>query len=254
MTKENNNNILLIVAGLIVVIMIVAFAGLSMQPKEVNVYNTGEENLNLLSVNSTVTKNYQPDRAEIVISVETLDKNAQISQRDNAGKAENVINALKENGIKDSEIETISYSVREEYEWNDFERKSISVGYKTNNTIKITLTDLTITGKVVDVAVSAGANNVSNIAFTLSEVAQQEAKNQALKEAAEFAKIKANSIAQGLGVSVGKVHSISENSYYYTPNYYSYDAVLKSSEAGSQTPISTSDVSVTATVTVQFEI
>lgn len=256
MSKENSLDLTKIVAivALAVVLIVAAFA-VTTGPKEVNVYNTGEDNLNLLSVNGTVSKEFAPDRAEIVLSIVTTNKDAALSQQENADKATSVMNALKLAGVKNSEIETTGYNVRTEYEWDRTLEKSVLKGYTTTNTIKITLSNLSIVGKVVDAAVDAGANNVSNISFTLSEEAQLAAKNEVLREAAANAKAKAQNIASGLGVQIGEVHSISENSYYYQPVYKSYDTLSAVAEdAGSITPISESDVSVSATVSVQFEI
>jgi uncharacterized protein len=247
---KNPSTILLVV----IIILALGFLIGSSLPQEISVYNTGEENLNLLGVTSTITKDFEADRAEIVFAVETLDDLAQVSQEENAEITEKVMLALKNAGVKDSEIETMNYSVREEYEWDYKIEKRISKGFRTTNSIKVTLSNLDISGKVVDLAVDAGVNNVSSIAFTLSKEAQQEAKELALKEASQYARTKANNIASGLGIVVGKVHSVSESTYYYTPNYYNYSMDSAAKSEGAETPISPGDVSVSATVTVQFEI
>jgi uncharacterized protein len=248
---KNSSTILLVV----IIILALGFLIGSSLPQEISVYNTGEENLNLLSVKSTITKDFEPDRAEITFAVETLDDSAQTSQEKNAEITEKVMLALKNAGVKDSEIETMNYSVREEYEWDYKIEKRISKGFRTTNRIKVTLSNLDISGKVIDAAVNAGVNNVSNIAFTLSKEAQQNAKEIALKDASQYARVKANNIASGLGIVVGKVHSVSESTYYYTPNYYNYSMEYSvKSDSSAETPISPGDVSVSATVTVQFEI
>ncbi len=70
-----------------------------------------------------------------------------------------------------------------------------------------------------------------------------------------MAKTKAQSMASGLGITLGEVQSVSENSYYYTPNYRSYDMMaVGASEAKAETPVSPSDVSVSATVNVVYEL
>jgi uncharacterized protein YggE len=256
MSKEKKVDLTKLVAiAAIAVVLIVAAIGLGSQPKEVNVYNTGEDNLNLLSVSSTVTKEFAPDMAEIVLSVVTTKDTASESQAENAEKANAVITALKLVGVRDNQIETTGYRVNQQYEWDRDVEKSVPTGYKTTNTIKITLDNLNIVGSVVDAAVKAGANDVSSISFTLSENAQMQAKNEVLQEAAMYAKSKAQNIASGLNVVIGEVHSISETSYNYYPNYRSYD-MIESAVAGSvePTPVSPSDVSISATVSVQFEI
>jgi len=215
---------------------------------------TGAET-RLIDVSGTVTKKASPDEATITFSVETRDKSAAKSQSDNATIAQGVIDALKQAGVADSDIKTVSYSLYEDFQWNDMTRKSESVGYRTTNSIQATVRDLSQTGPVIDAGVQAGANNVSGVSFQLSDAKEAELKMLALKEAAENAKVKAQSIASGLGISVGQVYSASESSNYVIP-YYSYDMVKASAGEGasSPTPVIAGDVQYSATVSVQFEI
>ncbi|MFA5357530.1 MAG: SIMPL domain-containing protein [archaeon] len=208
-----------------------------------------------LSVSSTVTKKVTPDEVDITLSVETLATLASKSQSDNAALSTRVRDALKGAGIADKDVKTVSYSVYADYEWNDLSRKSEFKGYKTVNSIMITLSDTSMAGKVVDAAVQGGANSVSSIVFTLSTAKQAETKLLALKDAAAEAKLKASTMADGLGVKVGQLVSASENTYYYAPNVTN---VMYSKAAGdsamAETPITAGDVDVTASVSAVFEI
>ncbi|MCX6800699.1 MAG: SIMPL domain-containing protein [Candidatus Diapherotrites archaeon] len=215
-----------------------------------------EQEQRTLSVSSTVEKMVSPDEVDITLSVETLATLASKSQSDNAAISTKVRDALKALGIADKDIKTVSYSVRDEYEWNDISKKSEFKGYRTTNSIQITLKDLTMAGKAIDAAVQAGANKVSQVVFALSTAKQAEIKLLALKEAAAEAKLKAVTMAEGLGVSVGQLMSANENTYYYTPNYSNvmYNAKVAGDSAMAETPISAGDVSVTASVSAVFEI
>ncbi|MFA5126152.1 MAG: SIMPL domain-containing protein [archaeon] len=229
-------------------------AGLSANPSQIVLGADGKPEVKTMSVSGSVTKYVTPDKVDIVLSVETLDLSAQKSQSDNAVIADKVRKALSGIGVISSDIKTVSYSVNEDFEWNDYTRKSESIGYKTVNQIQVTLSDTAKAGTVVDAAVQAGANRVSSIAFGLSDKKELEVKKTALSEAATTAKTKAESIASGLGVSLGKVYSISESSYYYTPNYSSYEMAKDASAGSAPTQVSAGDVEVTASVSVSFEI
>jgi hypothetical protein len=244
--------IAILLAGVLVA---VSFnAGLSSNPSQIVLGADGKPEVKTISVSGTVTKYITPDKVDIVLSVETLDLSAQKSQSDNAVIADKVRKALSEAGVINSDIKTVSYSVNEQFEWNDYIRKSESTGYKTINQIQVTLSDTTMAGKIVDAAVQAGANRVSSIAFGLSDKKELEVRQIALNEASATAKTKAQSIVSGLGVSLGKVYSISESSYYYTPNYSSYEMAKDSSAGSAPTQVSAGDVEVTASVSVNFEI
>ena len=243
------------------ILLAVAFTAGQIYTKDSNIVISGNgANLDTktLNVSGSVTKNVSPDKVDIVLSVETLDLSAQKSQSDNATIADKVKNAISSLNSVQSEIKTLSYSENEEFQWNDLTKKSESIGYRTINQIQVTLKGdyLTRAGTVIDVAVKAGANSVSSISFGLTDAKELEVRKQALNEASAVAKTKAQSIADGLGITFGKVQSISESSFYYTPNYKSYDNVMAagSSSAQAPTPISAGDVEVSASVNVNFEI
>jgi len=210
----------------------------------------------LLSVSGMITKTVSPDQAVIVLAVETLDSSAKESQAENARVSTAVINALKTAGVPDNQIKTVGYTLYEQFQWNETTRKSESTGYQTSHRIQVTLTDLDSVGEVVDAAAQAGSNRVEQVSFSLSNAAQEELRTEALAEAAQNARAKANSIATGLGITLGQVYSASENSNYATPYYYRGFESL-SADAGSPaptTPITAGDVEFSATVSVQFEI
>jgi uncharacterized protein len=248
--KEINN--IYLVAGIVVILLLGFLIGMNSQEKEINVYND-ETGVNTLSVSSTITKEIAPDETEISLAIETLSDTALTSQEDNKKLSNAVMNDLKLTGLTEEQIETNNYFIREEKQWNKESEKYETIGYKTINNMKITLNDLSKVGKIIDVAVEAGANKVNGINFTLSEETQKREKENALFEAGQYARTKGDKIANGLGVTIKGIHSISESSYNYTPSYYSYDmSATKGVEES--TPISPEDVSMSTTITVQFEV
>lgn len=211
----------------------------------------------LISVTGSVTKTVTPDQAIITLSVETLDKSASKSQSDNANTSTAVVNALKAAGVADADLKTVGYSLNEEFEWNEISRKSESTGYRTTHTYQVTLHDLTKTGSIIDAASNAGANRIQQVSFTLSQAKEDELRIEALKDASQNARTKAESIGTGLGIALGQVYSASENSNYSTPYYYKTMGVaegMMDSAPAPSTPIQVGDVEFTATVSVQFEI
>lgn len=211
-----------------------------------------------LNVSGSVTKYVTPDKVDIVLAVETLDPSAQKSQSDNATIADKVKTTLSSLNSVRAVVKTLSYSEDQQFDWNDLSKKSEPAGYKTINQIQVTLTgdDISRAGSIIDLAVQSGANSVSSISFGLTDSKELEVRKQALTEASSVAKTKADSIAQGLGITFGKVSSVSESSFYYTPNYKTFDTSMASGSAASQapTPISAGDVEVSASVNVNFEI
>lgn len=195
-------------------------------------------------------------KVEIELAVVTVDSSAQQSQQKNAVQTQKVIDALKAAGILATDIKTVSFSLYQKTEWDESYRKVVSRGYETVNTIQATVNDITKTGKVLDAAVTAGANQVSDITFTLDEAALKNLKRDALKTAAQEALAKAQAIASGLGVSLGKVQSASENSFVFRPYTYKYalDASAQGGAASPETPIVPGTVEVNADLTVTYTL
>jgi len=253
--KKNDSSNRLIASVLVAALAIGLVAGIvgfsNASPDTANFQaSDSESQQRLVTVTGTSTVSMAPDKAVILLSVETLDKSAAKSQSDNAAKSAGVIAALKAAGLAESDIKTVSYSLNEEFQWNELLRKSESIGYRTVNTVQATVNRLSTTGSVIDSAVKAGANSVSQVSFKLSESNESRLKAMALENASGNANAKAQSIAKGLGIALGQVHSASESTNYVFPYYSAAEAKT----ADASTPIVPGNVEVSSTVTVQFEI
>jgi len=245
----------------IIVLLILGLIGMSALTalKPVNINLTGKingnpvESENSIQVTGQSILNVDPDKAEIIIGIETQEENALDSQQGNAEIMEKVMIALKNNGIKTKDIKTYEYSF---YPIRDYNSKSGDyqeiIGYRTTNMIKIMTTDLDNVGKVIDAAASAGANKFQGVSFGLTDEKQEEYINKVLKEASKNSREKADSIADGLGVKIQNILSASESSY-YQPIYRDYDmAKVASGSMESTTEISPGMIQISATVSVSY--
>ncbi|OYT32901.1 hypothetical protein B6U93_00225 [Candidatus Woesearchaeota archaeon ex4484_78] len=193
--------------------------------------------------------NIMPDKASITIRIETQNKNAQKAQQENKEITNKVIKELRKAGVREKDIETQNYRIDPIMEWDPTTRKSIEKGYRATNTFVVETTELEKVGKLIDTAVNAGANRIDSIYFELSKEKQQEAKKEALKLAAENAKEKAQAIADGSGVRLGKIIRISEQGFDYYPL-----RAMATGAAETTTPIIPQKIKVNARIEVEFEI
>ena len=108
--------------------------------------------------------------------------------------------------------------------------------------------DLSRTGKVVDAAVAAGADNTSGPQFSRANTASL--TEQALRDAYENAHAKAEALAQETGGQLGELLRIEENGQAPQPVPYFDSAAMRT--AG--TPIERGTQSVQANVTVTFSL
>lgn len=165
--------------------------------------------------------------------------------------------ALSLVGVKKNKIETTYYNLHKIKEWDHKTKKQIDKGYRVTNTMKITLEDLNKVGDVLDTIVKAGVNKVNDVNFQLSDKKKAEVKSEALRLAAKNAGIKAESLALGAGVTLGKVRSIQEEmSNFYPIRSYSKEMVMSTEmdKGMPSTPISPGQVHIEVKVRIVFTI
>ncbi|MDK2973678.1 MAG: uncharacterized protein PWP08_49 [Methanofollis sp.] len=195
-----------------------------------------------------------PDRAVISFAVETEDTDPKAAQAANAQIMDTLNTALKTAGIAAEDMKTTGYNIWTETPDDDKPFSSQKEIYHVTNTLQVTLTDVTKTGEMIDVAVANGANRVSSLYFTLSPEKTQQFRGEALTRAVGQARTDAETVAAAAGVTITGVQDISIGSTYVPV----YDSYLKSESAramgggGAPTPIESGEVKVTASVSVTY--
>ena len=144
-----------------------------------------------------------PDRATFSFSIETRAKTASAALTQNSNDATAMIAALKAVGVSSANLQTSQVSLMPQSSQDG----TTIVGYVASNSVTVR-TPLAGAGKVVDAAVGAGANGVSGPSL---DVADQDALyRDALHKAVDDAKLKAQSLADAAGLSLGGALTVSE--------------------------------------------
>jgi uncharacterized protein len=202
-----------------------------------------------ISVSGTGKVLLAPDVADISFGVSVRKDRAKDSTQAAAVLMSKVVDALKAAGIADKDIQTSNISLQPVYDYSG--NNPVLVGYETDNTVSVTVRDLTKVGQTIDDAVAAGANNVSGITFRVDDPSQ--AESQARTQAMNDAKSKADALASAGGVTITGIQSISEVS---APPPMPIDFNARAAAAGdaTTTPIQPGNVSVEVTVNVNYLI
>lgn len=148
-----------------------------------------------------------PDKASVDVGISVTnaatvaDAQAQVNKTNNA-----IIAAMQQLGIEKKNIKTANYSVYPIYDYAGNQRIT---GYGADVRVTITTTNTQIMSQIVEAATTAGANNIYNTTFTVSDPAKyrKEARDKAIANAREQAK----EIAASLGISLGKITNIVES-------------------------------------------
>jgi len=199
-----------------------------------------------IQVTGTGTVSASPDQAILYLGVQTQAASATQATSENAVAMANVIAALTSAGIDKNSIQTVSYTLTPTY--SNPANQSVPptiIGYIAVNSIQVTVNDLGSIGKILDQAISAGANEVQGISFTLSSSTLATIQKQALQAALTDADGQAKALATALGVTIVGPISVTPG-YEFQPTNYSRFA------ATPQTPIESGTLQVTATVQVTY--
>jgi uncharacterized protein YggE len=197
---------------------------------------------------ATVTA--KPDRAQISIGVVTQALAAQAASSQNAAQTSEVLDAIKRTLGPAGETKTTGYAITPQYQYENGHAPKIT-GYQASNTVLVTLNDLSLVGKVIDMAAGSGANNINAISFSLRD--DNAVRAQALGEAAAKARSAADSIAKALGLRVvGVLQAETAEAPGIRPMNFGVMAAAAAPKVA--TPIEAGDLDVHASVTVSLEV
>jgi uncharacterized protein YggE len=190
------------------------------------------------------TVSIRPDQARITLSVVTRGTTAQEASEQNVTRSNAVFAAVKALIGNAGEIETTYYNVSPYSEGNPPRQ----AGFQVTNTVRVTVNNFDLTGRVIDAAVQAGATRVDGLVLGLRD--DEPVQLQALRAAGQRARARAESIAAGLNVRLGQV-VYAEEGFSYRPLSVVAD---NRTTALSAPTIEPGTLDVRGYITVEYEI
>ncbi|MDE3075466.1 MAG: SIMPL domain-containing protein [Chloroflexota bacterium] len=185
-----------------------------------------------------------PDVAYLNLGVQTTGSTAQEAINSNSAAMLKVIDRLKALGETDNALQTQGLSVfpiSGPQKPGDPSSPERIRGYRANDSLGVTVNDITRAGAVLDGAIQAGANSSGGIRFGLKD--DTKLRQEALGQATKAARGRADTIAQALGVRITGLASISED---VTNRPIPYG--LGGAQAASAAPIQPGQLTVTTQV------
>jgi uncharacterized protein YggE len=202
-----------------------------------------------ITVTGTGMVTLTPDIAYINIGVRSQDASASVALTTNNTSAAAVIAAIKSAGVADKDIQTTNFSIypQQQYDNNGVMTTLI---YVVDNTVYVTVRDLTKLGGLLDATVRLGANTINSISFDLAD--KTDALSQARAAAVAEAKKQADELTAAAGVSLSDVQTIS---------YYDSSAPMMvqyarggGMSAADSVPMQAGSMQISTTVTIVYEI
>jgi hypothetical protein len=211
----------------------------------------GAEQPHTISVNGSGSAYGKPDIAIAQIGVETRNEDPSKAVDENTGKMNSIMAALKELGIEEKDIQTTGFSVYAQQKYNPDGTPINEFTYVANNSVTITVRDLSKVGDVLGKSVAAGANSINGLSFTVSDQSKLEA--EARSKAMADAKARAEQLAQTAGVTLDAPLTISE--YVSQPVPFTVDVrAVSEAPSGAPVPVATGQIQVVMQVTVTYII
>ncbi len=205
-----------------------------------------------IAVNGTGSVYADPDIAYINIGVHTENEDPKAALTANTTQAQDVISAIKSAGIAEEDIQTSNFNIYPSTQYGPM-GETIGSVYMVDNTVYVTIRDLTKISSMLAAVVSSGANTVNGIQFditdkdSLASEARIKAVNNALKQAQD--------IAEASGVKLDELMYV--NVYYSGTTYPQYEG--KGGGGGGyaydlSVPVSAGKLVITAEVNMTYKI
>jgi uncharacterized protein YggE len=201
-----------------------------------------------ISVTGEAQVSAPPDLAQLDAGVASDGKTAREAAEANNAAMSKVLAALKGAGLEDKDYQTSQLSLQPQYAPNRPGPSPI-VGYRASNRVNIKLHDVAKVASVIDTLVTAGANDVGNINFTVTQASKllDDAREKAIADARRKAEI----YAKAAGVTLGAPLSISEEG---APAPVFRAKMMRAAPMETSTPIAQGEETLSVTVAVTWAI
>ena len=191
----------------------------------------------------------QPDVAYVSVGVQTQGATAAAATADNSRLMAAVLEALRARGVSSLDLQTSGLSVSPQYSQGRDQTRQEIVGYQATNSVTVTVNEVNRAGELLDAALAAGANRIGGLRFGIRDTAAL--RRQAIADAAQAARVRADALAASLGVRIVGISSVTEEAV-NVPQPRAAVAFAAPAPAAPPPPVETGELRVTAHVRVAF--
>jgi uncharacterized protein len=193
--------------------------------------------------------NAPPDYARIRGGVTTTAKTVKEATDANSKLMAAVTGALLDSGVAQNDVQTSEFSIEPVYTSKTPSDESKLSGYRVSNQVSVKIRQLAKIGEVLDRLATAGATDVGNVQFLLSDPSK--VLDQAREAAIADARHKAELYARASGLNLGRVVWITESPEFAPP--FAGEGRMKSATIQA-VPIQAGENTFHASITVGFDI
>ena len=193
-----------------------------------------EERLTGIAVTGECLKKVPRDRASVTISTSLVAVTAKESSKKAIAAHEAIKNEVRALTLTNLTIGTAHYSVDQECSYNGKISGRTCEGYRTTISTRFETPNFVDLEEIIGVASKLGAQNVSQLEAFVSPESLKNERESCLETATKDARKKAERIAAGAGVQLGKLISVSESPNEQTQPFMARGAMAMSAESSGE--------------------
>ena len=192
-----------------------------------------------------------PDIAYINVGIHTEADEVSAALSDNNTQAQAIAETLTGLGVDKKDIQTTSFNV---YPMSNYgpDGNVTRKYYAVDNSVYVTVRDLSSLGKLLDAVVKSGANAINSITFDVQN--KDAALAQARDLAIQKAKSEAESIAKAASVGLGDLQTISVSTSGTNSAVYDAKGLLGGGSAAASVPVSAGQLVISVDANLTFAI
>lgn len=232
---------------LLVALLLAALALVGCAPQSYDKMPSG------ITVTGTGSTKVTPDVATVTLGVQSQNERISLAVADNNRRSALVQQAVVELGVAEGDIRTTYFSVWSQPRYDEFGTLTGETTYFVDNTVLVTVRDVTKLGEILQSAIDAGSNSIQGISFHVEDPTH--AEDEARAEAIADAQAKAQELADAAGAQLGEVITINTSVYVPYPMVaYAKVGYGMGGGGGEAPPVSLGAYEVQVQITMTYDL
>lgn len=163
----------------------------------------------MVVVTGDCLRNLVPDRGAITLTAEALEKNPGAAMEKVSEHYNRIRDRVKKMNLKNMELETTDFTVNEDVDWSNNQKKSR--GFRARMGLRVTTADTAKLGDLALIASDLKVQDVSGLQHFVARETMQKEREACLQEAYQNARAKAEKLAKIAGQKLGPALYIQED-------------------------------------------
>jgi uncharacterized protein YggE len=195
----------------------------------------------------------EPDLARVTLGVEARKPTMAEARAEVAVVVDRVLGLTRSLKIDPKQVNATRVNVQPEYSWNEKDRKRVLLGYLVSRQVEVEVRDLDQLGPLLERAVDAGVNQVSDPQLDSSR--RKALEREALTKAVQDARLNAETLATAAGVKLGAVRTMNgQSSSAPVPMYRGRAVAMATAEAAPAETYQAGEMKFSASVSAEYDL